>query len=35
MGRSIAELQAFYDRLVWVDSAAEAQAFLGEVRSMQ
>jgi hypothetical protein len=35
LGRSIAELQALYDRLVWVDSAAEAEAFLGEVRSTQ
>lgn len=35
LGRTIAELQALYDRLVWVDSAAEAEAFLGEVRSTQ
>lgn len=35
MGRSFAELQALYDRMVWVDSAAEAQAFMGDVQSMQ
>jgi hypothetical protein len=35
LGRSIAELQALYDRLVWVDSTAEAEAFVGEVRSTQ
>jgi hypothetical protein len=34
-GRSIAELQALYDRIVWVDSAGKAQAFSGEVRSTQ
>jgi hypothetical protein len=33
--RCIAELQALYERIVWVDTAGEPQAFSGEVRSMQ
>jgi hypothetical protein len=32
MGRSFAELQALYDRMVWVDSAVEAQAFIDELQ---
>jgi hypothetical protein len=35
MGRSFAELQALYDRMVWVDSAVEARAFLTDVQAMQ
>jgi len=34
MGRSFAELQALYDRMVWVDSAVEAQAFMADVQAM-
>jgi hypothetical protein len=34
-GRSFAELQMLYDRMVWVDSAAEAQAFMGDVQAMK
>jgi hypothetical protein len=33
MDRSFAELQALYDRMVWVDSAAEAEGFLRELAS--
>jgi hypothetical protein len=35
MGRSFADLQALYDRMVWVDSTAEAQAFMADVQVMQ
>lgn len=35
MGRSFAELQALYDRMVWVDSAAEAQALMVDVKAME
>jgi hypothetical protein len=35
MERSFADLQALYDRMVWVDSTAEAQAFMADVQVMQ
>lgn len=35
MGRSFADLQALYDRMVWIDSAAEVQAFIADVEAMR
>lgn len=34
MGRSFAELQALYDRMVWIDSKAEAESFKQELRNV-
>jgi hypothetical protein len=32
---NFADLQELYDRMVWVDSAAETQAFMADVQAMQ
>jgi hypothetical protein len=34
MGRSFPELQALYDRMVWVDSEVEATAFMADLQAM-
>ena len=32
MGRSFADLQALYDRMVWIDSKVEAESFVRELQ---